>query len=349
MNPLQGDLEGVLEQGRDDFETLRGSRLLVTGATGFVGSWLMESLLWANRRLGLGCRVVALTRSPDIYRRTHPHLASDPAVELVSGDVRQPLTSIGRIDGCIHAATPASARMNAEQPMEMLGTVIEGMRNVIDLARQNGCIPVLFTSSGAVYGQQPAVLPRIQEDYRGGPDPLSPSAAYHEGKRVAELMGAIASASGTLSFKVARMFAFVGPYLPLDAHFAVGNFIGDGLAGRRLHVEGNGRTVRSYLYAADMAAWLWRILAKGREGRAYNVGSEHAVTIAELAAEVAAAFEPPPPVRIQGQATTDAANRYVPDTARARTELGLEQRVDIRTAIARTVAWHRGRAVAGQP
>jgi dTDP-glucose 4,6-dehydratase len=343
MNPLNGDLEFVLENCRDDFGLLRGNRLLITGATGFVGSWLMETLLWANQRLGLGCRVVALTRSPARYAETHPHLASDPAVELAAGDVRSPLSSIGLIDGCIHAATPASARMNAENPLEMLDTVIDGMRNVLLLSAQSGRIPLLFASSGAVYGQQPTTLQKLDEGYLGGPDSLSPSAAYHEGKRVAELMGAIASASGGISFRIARMFAFVGPYLPLDAHFAIGNFIGDGLAGRALQVQGDGTAVRSYLYGSDMAIWLWRIFIHGTDGRAYNVGSEHALSVAELAARVAEAFEPPPVIRIRGESTAAAARRYVPSTARARGELGLEQRVDLETAIRRTIAWHRVR------
>jgi dTDP-glucose 4,6-dehydratase len=143
------------------------------------------------------------------------------------------------------------------------------------------------------------------------------------------------------------MFAFVGPYLPLDAHFAIGNFIGDGLARRSLQVRGDGTTVRSYLYASDMAIWLWRVFAKGVDGRAYNVGSEQGMTIAELADQVAAAFEPRPEVRILGHGTTGgAASRYVPDTSRARGELGLVQQVNLASAIRKTIAWHRVRTSA---
>lgn len=341
MNPLSEDLDFVLERSRDDFRQLRASRLLITGATGFVGSWLMETLLWANERLALDARVVVLSRSPDRYRKTHPHLAADRAVQILAGDVRRSLNAAGSFDACVHAATPASAQLSAEYPMEMLETVFDGMRNVLHLLEGSGRIPLLFTSSGAVYGQQPTALPRIDETYLGGPDPVSPASAYHEGKRVAELMGAIASAAGNIDLKLARLFAFVGPYLPLDAHFAIGNFIGDGLAHRPLQVQGDGTAVRTYLYGSDLATWLWRILVHGTDRRAYNVGSEHAFSIGELAELVSRAFEPRPRVLIQGSPSATAGHRYVPSTMRARQELGLAQHVDLENAVRKTIEWHR--------
>ena len=109
-------------------------------------------------------------------------------------------------------------------------------------------------------------------------------------------------------------------------------------------LAGDGSAVRSYLYAADMTTWLWRILARGSPGRAYNVGSERAVSIAELARAVARASGETQRIEVRGQ--SDAlrpVDRYVPSTARARTELGLVERTPLDEALHRTLQWHRSR------
>ncbi len=343
-NPLASDLDFILEHARDDLRAFAGCRMLVTGGTGFVGSWMVESLLHANHRLDLGSRLVLLTRSPDLYRQSHPHLAFDPAVELMQGDVRTVDRPMGNVDAVIHAATPASAKLNSESPARMLEIVLDGMRNVLRMAANAGRVPFLFTSSGAVYGRQPPGLSHIDETYLGGPDSLSPASAYHEGKRVAELMGAIAASQGQVDVKIARLFAFVGPYLPIDAHFAIGNFIRDALQGGPIVVRGDGTAVRSYLYGADMAIWLWRILARGLPSRAYNVGSEQSIDVRSLAHSVASTSIPSLDVIIHGNTVPGAEiERYVPSTKRACAELGLQQRVDSTDAITRTIAWHRAR------
>ncbi len=163
-NLLAGDLDFILEHARDDLREFAGCRLFVTGGTGFVGSWMMESLLHANHRLDLGSRVVLLTRSPDLYRRSHPHLAFDPAVELMQGDVCTVDAAPGTVDAFIHAATPASAkRRTSENPARMLEIVVDGMRNALRMAANAGRVPFLFTSSGAVYGRQPPELSHVSD------------------------------------------------------------------------------------------------------------------------------------------------------------------------------------------
>jgi dTDP-glucose 4,6-dehydratase len=271
-------------------------------------------------------------------------LAHDPAVTIAAGDVCKALPPLGTFDACIHAATSASAYLNADQPLTMLETVVEGTRHVLEALGPSGAIPLLFTSSGAVYGRQPPELSHVGEDYSGGPDILNPQSAYHESKRLAELLCAIYDERGAVQAKIARLFAFVGPYLPLDRHFAIGNFIGDALSGREIAVDGDGTPVRSYLYAADMASWLWAILLRGRPRRAYNVGSERAVDIRTLAETVAVTARPALAVTIKGRADAGRPpERYVPDVRRAKAELGLDETVDLATAIDATLAWHRNR------
>jgi dTDP-glucose 4,6-dehydratase len=332
----------LFEAAADDLGSLRGARLLVTGGTGFVGSSLLESILWANRRLALGISVVVLTRDATAFRTKAPHLTTGQTVSFHEGDVRSCATLRGAFDGVVHAATAASADMNRERPFAMLDTIYTGGEAVLELASRSGQIPFLFTSSGAVYGEQPHDLHAFSETYLGAPDPLLPANAYHEGKRVGELQCAIAATSHGLSVKIARLFAFVGPYLPLDRHFAIGNFIRDGLAGKPIAVAGDGTAVRTYLYSADMVVWIWAIFVRGRSMRAYNVGSSVTVSIAELASQVAAQFDPAPEVTIAKDLKPGSKpHRYVPNVARVKHELLVSERVSLRAAIRRTIFSHR--------
>jgi dTDP-glucose 4,6-dehydratase len=143
---------------------------------------------------------------------------------------------------------------------------------------------------------------------------------------------------------VARVFSVIGPGLSLDSHYAAGNLIRDALAGGPLRLTGDGTAVRSYLYLSELAFWLWTILIDGRPGRAYNVGGLEAVSVLELAERIAARLNNPPAITVAGPPGTGLPNRQVPDVSRARTELGLSQRIGLDEAIDRTLAWHRAEA-----
>jgi nucleoside-diphosphate-sugar epimerase len=340
-NPLAEDLDHVLTHTEGLWEDLRGRRLFLTGGSGFFGCWLLESLLWANDRLDLRVSATVLTRNPVAFRAKAPHLAGSPCVELVVGDVTEFPFPQGAYSHVLHAATEASAQLTRDDPRQVWRTIVAGTERTLEFAVQCGAARYLLTSSGAVYGKQPPELTHLSEDCSGAPDPLDPRSCYGEGKRAAEQLCALYAAQHNIAAVVARGFAFLGPYLPLDRHFAVGNFLRDGLQGGPIRVNGDGTPVRSYLYAADLAVWLWTILLRGQSGRAYNVGSEQALSIADLARTVAAAFDPAPRVVIARPPAATPAERYVPATARARRELGLQETVPLTHAINRTLAWCR--------
>jgi dTDP-glucose 4,6-dehydratase len=338
-NRLASDLDNILSRTEPLWRELRGQRILITGATGFFGCWLLESFAWANDRLNLKASAVGLSRHPAVLTQKALHLARNPAISLHAADVRTGDFPRGGFSHVIHAATEASARLNRDAPMEMFETIVDGTRRTLQFSVARSAARFLLVSSGAVYGTQPPQLTHMSESFTGGPDSLDPANAYAEGKRTAELLCSLA-ASPNFAATVARCFAFVGPGMALDAHFAIGNFIGDRLRDRAICVQGDGTAVRSYLYASDLMVWLWTILFKGQSRRAYNVGSEEAIDIASLAWEVAAALPPEVAVNIASTATPGVnVHRYVPSTARAREELGLTVEVPLREAICRTYRW----------
>ncbi len=231
-------------------------------------------------------------------------------------------------------------------PLARHQQVFEGTRNILELAVTVGARRFLLTSSGGVYGPQPPDLAALAEDWPGSPDLRNPANAYSLGKRAAEHLCALYQEAYGIEVVIARCFAFVGRDLPLDAHFAIGNFIRDALNREAIEVAGDGSPMRTYLDQDDLAHWLLTLLACGRPGEVYNVGSDEVVTIAELAHLVRDLLAPDKPVRVHGQRQdTSGRNRYVPDIRKARAELGLGVTIPLAEAIRRTGAAHRERVM----
>ncbi len=328
------DRKLLVQQARPLFENVRGGRFFVTGGTGFFGCWLLEALTAASDTFAPDISVAVLTRDPEAFRARAPLLAGHPAVRLVTGDVRDFPFPAESFSFVVHAAFDSSREPSPEQTRS---TIIEGTARCLELARRAETRRFLLVSSGAAYGRQPADVERSSEEAIGGSWPRT---VYGAAKREAERLAFEAAGHGGPAATVARGFAFVGPRLRLDGHFAIGNFIRDALSGGPIRVAGDGSPVRSYLYAADLAIWLLTILFRGAPGSAYNVGSEDAVSVADLARIVAEAIAPNARVEIGKASGSILPDRYVPSTERARKELGLRQTVDLAEAIRRTAAWY---------
>jgi dTDP-glucose 4,6-dehydratase len=149
-----------------------------------------------------------------------------------------------------------------------------------------------------------------------------------------------------IEFIIARCFAFVGPHLPLNQHFAIGNFIADALACRNIAVRGDGTPMRSYLYGADLAIWLWTMLLReslpGANPHVFNVGSGEAISIRDLAQVVVEELDPSQKVEVaKPPIAGDPRLQYVPDVSKVDDCLGLRQSIGLREAIQRTAAWYR--------
>ena len=313
---------------------LKHAKILLTGGTGFFGKWLLLALQAIE-----GVSVTVVSRDPELFIKAFPYLQF-PSLKYIKGDTRS-FAVTETFTHVIHGAMAASALLNERQPLEMFSTILDGTRHVLDLCVVQEDKPqVLFISSGAVYGQQASDMMHIPEVYQGAPDIYNPNNAHAIGKYTAEHLCYQYHHLYGLPIKVARCFAFVGPYLPLDTHFAVGNFIRDGLSGGAVKVNGDGSPFRSYQYAADLVVWLLHILVRGRSCYPYNVGSDEGYDIEEIAHRVASFFNTS--VEIAKKRNLHVVPiRYVPSVQRAMNELSLPENLTLEAALAKTIVWYQ--------
>jgi nucleoside-diphosphate-sugar epimerase len=337
------DLAHILTHSREAFASLQNARLFITGGTGFFGHWLLESLLHANRELSLNIHATVLTRSVASFQTKAPHITGDPAITLLEGDIKTFPFPTGQHTHIIHAATDTATQH--APAYELAESILEGTRRVLQFAQATGARHLLYTSSGAIYGRGITNVASIPETYPGAPNPLLLQSSYDEAKRMAEHLCVAYSHGTPLECSIARCFAFVGPHLPLDQHFAIGNFIRDAIANTPIHggihIKGDGTPLRSFLYMSDLAIWLWTMLASAPANRAYNVGSDESISIAGLAHLTADTLHPGLSIQIDGTPIPGAPPAtYVPNITRAQNELGLKVTIPLAEAIRRTAAWH---------
>ncbi len=326
------DLDIAITHVGTAWELLRGQNIFITGGTGFVGKWLLATLKRARQAHQLNCRITILSRQPDDFVRDCSFW--DPSwMKMCKGDVCNFIFPQGEHGVVIHAATDVARQSNSKDMLETCGP---GTERVLAFAKQAHAKKFHLVSSGAVYGRQPNDMTAIPESYSWGDSATEDLDAYTLGKRQAELLTRNAQSQSACSFTISRCFATVGPMLPLDGRFAIGNFISDVLHGRDIQLKGNGASVRSYLYAADLAGWLWAIILRGKSGSIYNVGSAQSISIHELAMQVAASLAST--VQIRHGSTIESTQRFVPDVSLIANELGLVQTVNLAEAIQKTAS-----------
>ena len=332
-------------------KVLQGECLLITGGTGFIGVWLTELLAFLNDRHRLDAHVILLSSQAHTLSARAPHLVHRPDVTLIQQDVRRVMELPDEVGWIIHAAGTPDNRQHASDPLRVMQVIANGTASVLEATtRLPDLKKFMNISSGLVYGAQPWDMAGIPEESFYGLDCCSLAAAYPEAKRFAETLCAAYRNQHRLPIVNARPFAFIGPYQLLDRPWAINNFIRDALQGGSIRIQGDGETVRSYMYASDMAWWLLHILVQGTVGLSYNLGSPHAVTLARLAEMIASDFLVRPRVLLGVSSDQHPRrSRFVPDVSLAQNTLGLKQTVDLETAIRRTILWHQMPGKAQEP
>ena len=343
-NLFVADLEEILFHIKENSNEFLNKSIFATGCTGFFGIWIIESFLYINKRLNLNTKMTILTRNKDAFLNNHIHLLKFSEINFIEGDICSFEFPRDKYDFIIHGATQVSASLNIEAPHDTIRTIIDGTKYILEFAKRCDAKKFLFISSGAAYGKQSYTISHISEDSNSAPSTLDPRSAYGEAKRLAELLCILSSKSYGLEVKIARCFAFVGPYLPLNTHFAIGNFINDALLGKDIVIKSDGSPLRSYLYASDLALWLWKILINGKNCEIYNVGSDKFISMAELASLVSTITDVNSKVIIsERQIMEKPIERYVPSIKKAAQDLSLKPLISLEVGIKKTFDWYKNR------
>lgn len=319
-------IAGILS---NDFDFYRNQRIFITGGTGFFGKWLLESIVYLNENHQLNLSATVLTRSSEKFRDVAPWFFNHDYINFIDGDVRNFKCENVEFDYIIHAATDASVSLNKSNPGLMRSTIMDGAKRICEFAKEVNCKRILFTSSGAAYGPQPTSMSHMPESFVNNPR-FNKDDAYASAKLESE---AYFKKNACCDVVIARCFAFSGPYLPLTGAYAFGNFISDVVNNRSIVIKGDGKAVRSYLYAADLIIWLMRILSSGKNGSIYNVGSNESISIGELAHRVCLGKVD---TVILGKSDGNK-NVYVPCINKAMNELDLKIYTSLESSISKTL------------
>jgi len=295
--------------------------LLIIGGTGFFGKSILDCYKRGLLHPWDVNRVIVMSRNSDNFKFNYPELMSN-GVELLNGDITT-INSLPDADYVIHAAASTDASLYLSHKKKEKKNIIRGTLNYCQLATEfHKNSKIVFCSSGAVYGYQPEQVKNLTEDMAFGDieclDEVKKSYAY--AKRDSEAVIQELGQAG-LNVSIARCFSFVGRYLPKDQHFAIGNFIADGIVGRNIEVKATKKVYRSYMYADDLVAWLMTLADNATpQCPVYNVASDKEVEIKELANIVADIFN----VSVTCvKVKNDLIDRYIPSVEKANSELGL--------------------------
>lgn len=341
MRTVHQDVDDVVELASSDISVLANQDVIITGASGFVGKWLVGPLAKFVDESGSTGRIVLTCRDPNRILHTYPGLTRNRRFQLVSSDVRSFTFPEGfEPETIIHCATAASEKLNRENPRAMWDTIVRGTENVLEQARLHGSKRVVLLSSGAIYGMNSKAQQAFIESDTSGPSLQSATNAYHEGKRAMEMLGEIYASQFALDVLRLRLFTFMGPYLAFDTHFAAGNFIADAVNRRAIKVKSSGMSVRSYQYPTDLARSIFAASARRTTHKVFNVGSGNPVSILQLATTVRDVVNNRLEVEREFHGVNEGQESfYVPDVSLIEAELGIVNHVDLRESIDRTARW----------
>ncbi|RYZ96551.1 MAG: NAD-dependent epimerase/dehydratase family protein [Sphingobacteriaceae bacterium] len=284
---IQEDIDQVFNSGLP-WDKFRNKTVLISGASGFVASYMVETLLSVNDRLNQSTKIIALVRNPEkAHKRFKDYLRRED-LKFIVQDVAEPFNINEKIDYIIHAASQASPKYYGVDPVGTLSANVTGTLNLLELARKNHIRSFLYFSSSEVYGRVEDDHNPVKEYFYGYLDPMRVRSCYGESKRMGENICVSYYHQYGIKAKVVRPFHTYGPGMDLQDGRVYADFVADVIAGKDIEMKSDGIARRAFCYLKDATIGFFTVLLKGRDGEAYNVGNpveEHRIIdLAEIIA-----------------------------------------------------------------
>lgn len=342
LDLILDDYHAITQNGAESLFPLKNNVVVITGGTGFIGTWIVGLIAFLNDHFGFNTEMTLVARQVELFKKSRAHLANRKDIRLINSDIRHLVELPNETNWLIHAAGTPDNRFHSSNPLETMSTIANGTYSILRLLERCSNFKMLLNlSSGLIYGFQPLKHSRIDETYVGAPRCGTVSSAYAEAKRFAETLCHSSRSQAKIPVVTARPFAFIGPYQSLETPWALNNFIKDAMSGNPIRILGDGKTVRSYMYASDLSFWLTSILTQGKSGEIYNVGSPEPITLEKLAHLIAEQIDPRLEIQLKTATNPLQNSRFVPDVSFAQHHLRLPIKINLKTAIKRTIEWNK--------
>jgi nucleoside-diphosphate-sugar epimerase len=355
---VEADLENISGRLKAEFSSMRGKRLFISGGAGFLGYYLVQSVLHWNRTQADGAPIQIT--ACDNYSRGVPEwltrLSSNDSLTVLEHDITAPLPeNLGSLDFVIHAASIASPTYYRKYPIATMDANVNGLRLLLDCCRQQHTAGhlvsgFLFFSTSEIYGDPPPDQIPTAEAYRGNVSCTGPRACYDESKRFGETLCVNFARQFGLPITIARPFNNFGPGLKITDRRVIPDFARDLFAGKDLVLLSDGSPTRTFCYVADAIVGYFKILVRGRSAEAYNIGNESPeismLALAQMLARIGRAQFNYTGNVVQDASKekdylTDNPQRRCPAIAKAKSELGFDPEISIEEGLRRTLVWYR--------
>jgi dTDP-glucose 4,6-dehydratase len=330
---IKKDIDSLLTSGFT-FQQFDAARLTILGGTGFVGRWLVQALNEYGSNFGFSPEITVITRNARSAQKLFPEKLGS-RIKLIEFDFAISTAQLEESDFFINGATPSVKKTGIENSEAVFASSINAAHSIVQSAKKNQNNPkVVNLSSGIVYG--PQLLSERNRLETSITVESNSRSGYLSAKIAAEHIFSEASDAGLVNSISPRLFAFAGPGIALDEHFAVGNFLRDGLQGKEIVVNGNPSTMRSYMYPTDLVTWILAALTNPKNLNV-NIGSEFPISMYDLAHLISESTSKKG-VRVLGG--DQVANNYAPSTSAFRETFKVSQLVALSDGIERWIQWH---------